>query len=214
MYHTISSINKTINLQQYIDNKCGIKRIGLKSFTYTIGWYNLVDEYIQKNFERPNKITNGYYSFQQITDIFQSNNITLSVNETNGIASLITPNELKISKGLRKILGFGSKRRFVVNETHYGERTIDFTPYKQLYVHLEQINSAYNFFDGAPSNILGVVSVENKSFGDIVHTHFSNPEYKQLAHGDISELSISVCDENGQKINNNGLPINCVLEII
>ena len=214
MYHTISNINKTINLQQYIDNKCGIKRIGLKSFTYTIGWYNLVDEYIQKTDESLKKITNGYYSFQQIADIFQSNNITLSVNGTNGIASLITPNELKISKGLRQILGFGNKRRFAVNETHYGEKTIDFAPFKQLYVHLEQINSAYNFFDGAPSNILAVVPIENKSFGDIVHTHFSNPEYKQLTHGDISELSISVCDENGQKINNNGFPISCVLEII
>lgn len=214
MDHIISNIDKTINLQQYIDNKCGSKRIGLKSFTYSIGWHNLIDEYIQKTDESLNKITNGYYSFQQIADIFQSNNIILSVNETNGIASLITPDELKISKGLRQILGFGSKRRFAVNETHYGERTIDFAPYKQLYVHLEQINSAYNFFDGAPSNILGVVSVENKSFGDIVHTHFSNPEYKQLAHGDISELSISVCDENGHKINNNGLPISCALEII
>ena len=47
MYHTISNINKTINLQQYIDNKCGSKRIGLKGFfTYIIGWYNLIDEYI------------------------------------------------------------------------------------------------------------------------------------------------------------------------
>jgi hypothetical protein len=180
------------------------------SFTYITVWYNLVDEYIRNG----NKITNGYYSFQQIADIFESNNITLSVNETNGIASLITTDELRISKGLRLILGFKNKKIFSDNETHYGERTIDCAPYKQLYVHLEQINSAYNFFDGAPSNILGVVSVENKAFGDIVHTHFSNPEYKQLAHGDISELSISVCDENGQKINNNEFPISCVLEII
>ena len=160
------------------------------------------------------KITNGYYSFQQIADIFEDNNITLFVNETNGIASLITSDDLDISKGLKQILGFKNKKRFTANKTHYGERTIDFAPYKQLYVHLDQINSSYNFFDGAPSNILGVVSVENKAFGDIVHINFSDPQYKQLTHGDISELSISICDENGQKINNNGLPINCVLEII
>ena len=215
MYHTISNINKTIDLQQYIDNRDGCKRVGLKYFTYTIGWYNLVDEYIQKGVEKPNKITNGYYSFQQIADIFKSNNITLSVNESNGIASLITPYELKISKGLRQILGFTKNNsKFTDDKTHYGERTIDFAPYKQLYVHLEQINSAYNFFDGAPSNILGVVSVENKSFGDIVNTRFSKPDYKQLSHGNISELTISVCDENRQKINNNGLSIHCVLEII
>ena len=214
MYHTISHINKTINLQQYIDNKYGIKRIGLKSFTYTIGWYNLIDEYIQKETDRPIRLASGLYSFKQIADIFQSNNITVSVNETSGIVLLTTPVDLKISKGLKEMLGLRNKRRLNANQTYEGEIPLNFAPYKQLYVHLEQINSAYNFFDGAPCNILGVVSVENKSFGDIVHTHFSNPEYKQLAHGDISELSISVCDKNGQKINNNGLPINCVLEII
>ena len=214
MYHIISNINETINLQQYIDNKCGIKRIGLKSFTYTIGWHNLIDEYIIKGTNDKINITSGFYSFQQIADIFQSNKIVLSVNETNGIVFLTSTVDLKISNRLKEMLGFGNKRRFNANQTYEGKIPLNCAPYKQLYIHLEQINSAYNFFDGAPSNILGVVSVENKSFGDIVHMHFSNPEYKQLAHGDISELSISVCDENGQKINNNGLPISCVLEII
>ena len=126
MYHTISNINKVINLQQYINNSCGNRRIGLKSLTYTIGWYNLIDEYFQKTGDGPNKIPNGYYGFQQISDIFESNNITLSVDETNGIASLITPSELKMSKGLRQILGFGNKRKFDANEKHDGKSTIDF----------------------------------------------------------------------------------------
>ena len=106
MYHIISDINKTINLQQYIDNRDGDKRIGLKSITYGVGWYNVIDENFQKTGERPHKIEDGYYSFQQIVDVFRGKNITLSVNETNGIASLITTDELKVSKGLRAILGF------------------------------------------------------------------------------------------------------------
>ena len=48
MYHTISDIDKTINLQQYIDNRDGDKRIGLKCITYGVGWYNVIDEYLQK----------------------------------------------------------------------------------------------------------------------------------------------------------------------
>ena len=101
-----SDINKTINLQQYIDNRDGDKRIGLKCITYGVGWYNVIDEYLQKTGEGPHKIADGYYSFQQIADVFQGKNITLSVNETNGIASLITTDELKISKGLKLMLGF------------------------------------------------------------------------------------------------------------
>ena len=214
MHHTFSDINKTINLQQPINNKCANKRIGLKSFTYTMGWYNLVEEYFQIG-EIPTKITNGYYSFQQIANIFRFKNISLTVNETNGIASLITPNELKISKGLRLVLGFGrNKRKFAENKTHYGERPVDFAIYKNLYVHLLQLNTSNNYFNGSPSTILSTVPVENKNFGDIVSVRFEHPEYKQLAHGDISELSIIVCDENGQNIDNNKLPINCVLEII
>ena len=213
MYHTISNIDKTINLQQYIDNRDGNKRIGLKSITYTVGWYNLVDEYVQKTGQRPNKIPDGYYSFQNISDIFQSNNITLSVNETNGIASLITPTEIKISKGLKQMLGFGNKRKFAANETHYGEKIVDFAIYKSLYVHLEQLNTAYNYFDGNQSTILAPIPIENKEFGDIITVRFEHPEYKRLMNDAITELKFEIRDENNNKIINH-LPINCVLEII
>ena len=213
MYHTISNIDKTINLLQYIDNRDGNKRIGLKSITYGFGWYNVVDEYLQKTGERPNKIPNGYYSFQQIADIFLSRNITLSVNETNGIASLITSDELKISKGLKQMLGFGNKRRFAVNETHYGDKAVDFAIYKSLYVNLEQLSTSHNYFNGMPSTVLTVIPVENKEFGDITTMRFEHPEYKCLMNGTITELKLEIRDENNNKIINH-LPINCVLEII
>ena len=136
-----------------------------------MGWYNVIDEYFQKTGERSNKIADGYYSFQQIADVFRDKNITLSVNETNGIASLITTDELKISKGLREILGF-DKRKFAANEIHYGEKAIDFAIYKSLYVHLEQLNTAYNYFNGAPSTILTSIPIVNKEFGDITTVRF------------------------------------------
>ena len=213
MYQTISNIDRVINLQQYVDNRDGNKRIGLKSLTYCLGWYNIIDEFIQKTGDRPHRIPDGYYSFQQIADVFQSMNITLSVNETNGIATLITTNELKISKGLKLMLGFNNKRRFAVNETHTGERCVDFAIYKSLFIHLEQINTSDNYFDGKPSNVLSVIPVENKEFGDITTVRFEQPEYKNLMNGAITELKIEIRDENNNKINNH-LPINCVLEII
>ena len=212
MHHIISDINKTINLQQYIDNRDGDKRIGLKCITYGVGWYNVIDEHLQKTGERPHKIVDGYYSFQQIADVFQGRNITLSVNETNGIASLITTDELKISKGLKQMLGF-DKRKFDTNETHYGERAIDFAIYKSLYVHLEQLNTAYNYFNGAPSTILASIPIMNKEFGDIITVRFENPEYKYLINDAITELKLEIRDESNNKIINH-LPINCVLELI
>lgn len=213
MYQIISDINKPVILQQYIDNKSGNKKIGLKSFTYTFGWYNLKNEYLQKDSREKIRFESGFYSFQQIAKKFKEEDIDITVNRTNGIVNITTPVELRISKDLKKMLGIDFKK-ILPGRENKGRKTIDLAPYKQLYIHLHQLNTSHNFFNGAPSNILGVVSIENKSYGDIVHRHFSNPEYKQLSHGDISELNISVCDENNNKIDNNDLPMSCVLEII
>ena len=213
MYHTISNIDNTVNLQQYIDNREGNKRVGLKSFTYTLGWYNVVDEYVQKTGQRPHRIEDGYYSFQQIADILSTLNITLTVNENNGIASLTTDNELKMSKGLKLMLGLGNKRKFEANTTHVGNKCLDFATVKSLYIHLEQLNTSKNYFNGAPSTILAVVPIQNKEYGDIVSARFEHPELKQLSNGAITEFEITVRDENGGKINNRGLSMSVVLEI-
>ena len=213
MYHIISNIDKTINLQQCIENRDQKKLVGLKSFTYTFGWYNVVDQYIQKGDEKRIGFSSGFYNFEQVVEKFKENGIRLAVDEKNGSVQLRSPTELKISKGLKEMLGFSNKRRLNANQTYENEEPLDFAVYKKLYVHLNQINSDNNFFDGAPTNLLAVVPVENKTFGDVVHMHFNNPTYKRLSGGDITELTVTVRDENGQKINNNGLPISCVLEI-
>jgi len=213
MYHTISNIDKTINLQQYIDNRDGNKRIGLKFIRYSVGWYNVYNGNIRKVGEKPQKIETGYYSFQQIADEFRKEHIVLSVNETNGIALLNTPTELKINKDLRNMLGFNNKRIFEPNETHYGNKFVDFAIYKSLYIYLEQVSTSYNFLDGMPSTLLTVIPVENKEFGDNITVRFEHPEYKRLVNDDITELKLEIRDENNNKIINH-LPINCVLEII
>ena len=211
MHHTISNIDKTINLQQYIDNTQRNKRIGLKSLTYSVGWYNVINENIQKTGRI--EIPDGYYSFQQLADIFQTNNITLTANESNGIASLTSSNEFRLSKGLREILGFDGKKRFAANETHNGIKNVDLAIYKSLYIHLEQLNTSQNYLDGKPSTLLAVIPIENKDFGDIITVRFEHPEYKCLINDTISELTLEIRDENNKKIINH-LPTSCVLEIL
>ena len=48
MYQIFSKVNGTVNLQQNIDNRDRMKHVGLRSFTYMLGWYNVIDEHIQK----------------------------------------------------------------------------------------------------------------------------------------------------------------------
>ena len=82
-----------------------------------------------------------------------------------------------------------------------------------MYVHLEQLNTAYNYFNGTPSTILTSIPIVNKEFGDITTVRFENPEYKCLINDTITELKLEIRDENNKKIINH-LPINCVLELI
>jgi hypothetical protein len=170
----------------------------------------------KKTGERPHRIEDGYYSFQQITDVFSSLNITLTVNENNGIVSLTTDYELRISKGLKLMLGFGNKRKFEANTTHVGDRSVDLATIKSVYIHLEQLNTSHNYFNGAPSTIfnLAVVPIENKEYGDIVSVRFEHPELKLLSNGAITEFEIAVKDENGSKGDNHNLPMSAVFEII
>ena len=212
MHHTISNIDTTVSLQQYIDNRDGNKRVGLKQFTYILGWFNVFNQSIQKDKERPIYIQDGYYSFQQIADLFQSLDIILFVNEMNGVATLTTKSDLRITKNLKDILGF-NKRKLNAG-THNGVKPVDFATHKTVYVHLEQLNSSKNHFNGAPSTILAGVPILNSAFGDVLSIRFENPEYKYLSNGALTELKLSVCDEYDRKIDNHGLPMSAVLEII
>ena len=117
MHHIIYDISNPVTLQQYIDNRDGFKRVGLKSFTYCWGWHNIHDEV-----QSPVCIQPGYYSFQQLEDIFHSHKISMSVNETNGKVPLSTPSEMKISKRLKSVLGFQVKGRFFLKQTYQGDR--------------------------------------------------------------------------------------------
>ena len=213
MYQTISDINNTINLQQYIDNRDGNKRIGLKFIRYNICWYNVYNGTIKKSGKKPQEIETGYYSFQQISDEFQKGNITLTVNETNGIATLDTPTEIKINKDLRNMLGFQNKDIFEAKILHYGNKFVDLAIHKSLYIYLEQVSTSHNYLDGMPSTLLAVIPVENKEFGDNITVRFEHPEYKSLINGEITELKLEIRDEKNNKIINH-LPISCVLEII
>ena len=53
-----------------------------------------------------------------------------------------------------------------------------------------------------------------KNVGDIVTVRFEHPEFKHLNNGAITELKLVVKDENNNVVDNHGLPMNCVLEII
>ena len=150
MNYIISYKNNPVNLQQYIDNRDGFKRVEVKSFTYCWGWHNIHNEVLQKQVESPVRIQPGYYSVQQLAEIFHSYKISRSVNETSGRVTLNTPSVLKVSKRLKSVLGLQVKVRVFPKLIYQGDRPLNFAVIKALYLHLSDIHKyeSHNYHHG------------------------------------------------------------------
>ena len=116
---------------------------------------------------------------------------------------------LKINERLESVLEFQVKGRLFPKQTYQGDRPLDFAVIKSLYVHLSDINESHNYHYGSPSDVLAVIPIENKSFGDIVTVRFVHPEFKRLKNGAITELKLVVKDEKKHNVvDTHGLPMS------
>lgn len=220
MFHTITQTP----VQQNIDNRNGNLKVGLKSITYTVGWYNVKKLQQMRHAEYRNntligdasivEIPPGLYSFDQLKEIFDNvEQVTLDVNEVNGNITLTIDRNyaIDISDDLLEIMGLDD-RGTLTTGVYTGDRPINFSGHKILNVHLEQISTTGNMVDGVPSTLLTSIGIGEHSFGDVKTITFDNPAFKKLQNGTIHELNISFKDENNDILNNHDLPIYITLE--
>ena len=108
---------------------------------------------------------------------------------TDGYITQITQNiEIELSSGILSLLGIVSKPGKLIAGWHIGDKIIDFAKPKDLRIYLDQINTATNYVDGAPSTLLEIIPVFAKPFGKVVSHRFKLPIFKKLANGCITEL--------------------------
>lgn len=232
LFHSISSIQNAVQLLQPIDNRNGSLKVGLRRLRYRVGWYNLREQeriYCRKSdglseLVVPGLATNelvmkpGLWSFKDVEKVFNRlGNVDLSVDRVNGIISLIVPEgwELRMPDGLCELLGLddGKGGEWLVAGTYVGDRTVDFSPIRELRVHLDQLSTYQNYADGRPSTILDVVAVGAQALGEAGVYEQQSPQYKPLEAGTISELKVSIRDHRGKPLDNHGQPIAVELEI-
>lgn len=221
MFYTISDLKKIIYLQKYIDNRKSNLKVAMRSITYTVGWYNCDNEFIQiippSNKDSRLEISPGLYSFYDLRHILTNVGVHLSleVNKVNGKVTFSIPPYYKInmSKGLKSVLGLSSAEH-LMSGTYIGDKPINFAPFGSLYIHLNQVKTENNIVDGAPSTVMAVVPVSDTPFGKSFTLRYDKPEFRELINGTISELAVRVTDENNREIDNHGLPMSIVLEFI
>ena len=68
------------------------------------------------------------------------------------------------------------------------DRPVNLASPRALYVYLQQLNTAGNFINGAPSTLLTVVEISpNPAFGSTGTVRFEALELKRLSGGFVSE---------------------------
>ena len=240
MYHALTNVQSgdSLHLPQYIDNRDGLLRVGLRSITFTVGWYNIHERVvIRLNDGLTQEISPGLYGFDDLKAFIEgaSSALTLDLNKSNGRGTLT------IDSGAGSILMLSNYLATLFGMTRGEIREIDaqgdpvphppgaqgaitlrrgvhvFHPdlklTRNLNVHLEQINTSDNYEDGQPSTLFASVGISNGTYGDIEHAEFPNPLFKRLQDGTIHELKVVVCDDKGNPIDNHGEAISVVLEI-
>ena len=220
MFQTIADITTgPTYLQKPIDNRDGCLRVGLRSITYTVGWFNVTknEQVISSNGAR-SVVHPGLWTLQQLRLHLSSSfkDLTLTLDETTGLLDVQpAQGNIYFSEGLLQLLGFDPQTIdfFDSRKSVRGQRPVNFSPNRLLFIHLEQLNTTENALNGAPSSLLAVVAVGGWAYGEIKTSVFPNPAFKSLRQGTLSELSLSIKDYRGNVIDNHGLPASVVLEI-
>jgi len=229
MFHTLTDVQSgaPISLLRCIDNREDNLCIGLRSISYTVGWYNVGPQ--ESISWRPGgsteatetaKVTPGLYRFAILRNFINRLGVNLSIrldNVTNRVVLRIPVGwEVQFTDGLLSLLGLddGLHGEWLNSGTYTGDHSIGFAGLKKLHVYVEQLSTTGNFVDGAPSTLLTTVGVGLRSpLGAIETIRFENLELKRLTDGLISELKVSICDDYGKIVDNHGQPISVVLEI-
>ena len=158
----------------------------------------------------------GLYDFDMLADLISGDPTALAVNRADGLITLdvAAGYKVRLDDSLGIVLGLddGFGGVWLTEGVYKGDRPVDLSRTKTVRVFLEEINTTHNVLNGAPSSLLSVIGIEGKAFGDIATVQFSNPEFKRLREGSVSELTLRIEDDKGKRISQD-LSITAELEI-
>ena len=220
---------KPIRLSQTIDNTNRNLKIGLKSISGRVGWYNIDSElnwYYTHQGGDPSdaiKVFPGLYSFEELTKEFSSqiDGLEFEVDEKTGKIAMTIPEEYQIWFPDRVLEMFGlDDRGWLTAGDYEGDHSIEFAP-QRILVYLKQLSTTGNITNFASQNLsgsqlLGFIPIPNSDFGEHFFTVFEKPNFKSLQTTSIYEIDLDFKIEwrsNSIKLNNHEQPLNFELII-
>ena len=200
MYITVDDIKNEISLEYPIDNRNGIKKIGLIHTYLFYGFYNVKkDEKIHLKNGSPLLVKRGCYTTKDIEKVSSSK---VKYDSLTG-KSVIDPTISQFGPYMNKILGIGIGNY------------IDMLLSKKMFsFKINKLSTADNILNSKPCDVL-YTGYLNKdiSFGDIVYFEPTNVQYKKLVNGTINQLIVTLVDGDGNEIFSD-FKVSIVLHIV
>ena len=228
MFITLRDVSKgkPYRLDQTIES---CKQIGIRTLSMWVGWYNIYEEQswrwasVEPRNSTEIKIQPGLYSFSELVEVLtgQVEGFTITANKTNGLINMTIPDgyEIWLPEAICYLLGLEDDDWIPAGE-YMGDRSVEFSP-KRLLIYLKQLSTSKNIESKNQlleySQLLGMIPISSKSFGEYTTISFDEPLFKDLNCSGINELDFDFKIEwaNGKrdKLDNHSQPIDLVLEI-
>ena len=142
-------------------------------------------------------IPHGYYNVCELDEeAFRPLGAELRLHAPTGRLQLLSAKKrLVLNSGLGKLLGF-SRDTFEPAETYTADEPHRLAIHRKICVHLAEVSTSENLHKGRPSTLLRSVPVEKERCGGGRTEIFPALQYKRLASGTLSKLTLAVLDVN------------------
>ena len=136
-------------------------------------------------------ILKGYYNVCELDkEAFRPFGDELSLHAPTGRLQISSKKRLVLDRGLADLLGF-SREFFEPGQSHIADTPHPLFTHREICVHLAEISTS-NLHNGRPSTLLKSIPVENQRCGGGRTETFPVLQYKQLASGPLSQLTLTI----------------------
>ena len=123
----------------------------------------------------------------------------LSLHAPTGRLQISSKKRLVLNGTLADLLGF-SREMFEPGQSHIADKPHRLFTHREICVHLAEVSTSENLHNGRPSTLLKSIPVENERCGGGRTETFSVLQYKRLASGPLSQLTLTILDTGGRKL--------------